>query len=161
LTSHQIQRVILAKENQQARPACEPLRAAKVAGVIVDDGPEFYEAVTARVDLNSLRRSMLLFYEGFRFRPLVKLYKRSASIVLSFLGLLLTLPVTVAIAIAIRLESSGPIIFRQRRIGKDGKAFTVYKFRTMYDGADAGGQPRPARVNDDRCTNIGRRLRHA
>jgi exopolysaccharide biosynthesis polyprenyl glycosylphosphotransferase len=159
LERHKIQRVIVAMEAQRGRSLVGPLLAAKARGVIVDDGPEFYEAVAARVDLNSLRASMLLFYEGFRFRPLVRLYKRAASLLLSSIGMLLALPLMIAIAIAIRLESSGPIIFRQRRIGKDGKPFTLYKFRSMYDRADRGGQSRPAQLNDGRCTRIGRWLR--
>ncbi len=159
LRRHGIQRVIVAAQDQRGRPPFELLQAAKARGVIVDEGPEFYEAVAGRVDLGSLRPSMLLFYEGFRFRPLIRLYKRAASLLLSVVGLLLTLPVMAAIAIAIRLESRGPVIFRQTRVGKDGKPFTLYKFRSMYDRADNGGRSRPARVNDLRFTRVGRWLR--
>jgi sugar transferase (PEP-CTERM system associated) len=161
LERRQIQRIIVATENQGGRLLLEPLMAAKSRGVIVDDGPDFYEAVTARVDLNSLRVSMLLFYEGFRFRPLLRLYKRVASVLLSAAGLLLALPVMAAIALAIRLESSGPVIFRQRRVGKDGQPFTLYKFRSMYDGSDQAGHSRPAQVGDRRCTSVGRWLRRS
>jgi exopolysaccharide biosynthesis polyprenyl glycosylphosphotransferase len=154
-----IQRVLVTTDAQRGRPPVEPIQAAKARGVIVDDGPEFYEAVSGRVDLNSLRPSMLLFYEGFRFRPLVRLYKRAASLLLSSIGLVFALPVMAAIAIAIRHDSPGPVIFRQRRTGKSGKPFTLYKFRSMYHGADDGGQSRPAQINDRRCTRVGRWLR--
>lgn len=156
---HQIQRIIVATENQPAWASNGPLLAAKANGVIVDNGPELYEAVTSKVDLNSLRPSMFLFYEGFRVRPLMKIYKRAASLSLSFLGLLVTLPIMAAIAIAIQLDSPGPVVFRQRRVGMGGKSFTLYKFRSMYDGADVKGQSKPARLNDPRCTRLGRWLR--
>lgn len=156
---HKIQRVIVAMDHQRGQPTVEPLFAAKARGVIVDDGPDFYEAVAGRVDLNSLRASMLLFYEGFRFRPLIKLYKRAASLLLSSIGIVVALPVMAAVAIAIHLDSAGPVIFRQRRIGKDGKPFTLYKFRSMHNGADGKGGYRPAQHNDDRCTRVGSWLR--
>ena len=159
LGRHKIQRVMVAMDNQSGRPPVEQLLTAKARGVVMDEGPEVYEAIAGRVDLNSLRPSMLLFYEGFRFRPLTRLYKRAASLLLSSIGLLVTLPVMAAVAIAIRAESPGPVIFRQRRIGKDGKPFTLYKFRSMHNGADREERFRPAQHNDARFTRVGRLLR--
>jgi sugar transferase (PEP-CTERM system associated) len=159
LGRYKIHRVIVAMDDQRGRPPVEPLLAAKARGVIIDQGPEFYEAIAGRVDLNSLRASMLLFYEGFRFRPLMKLYKRTASLLLSSIGLLLALPVMAVIAFVIRLESPGPVIFRQKRIGKDGKPFTLYKFRSMHNDADRAGGCRPAQLKDDRFTRVGGWLR--
>jgi sugar transferase (PEP-CTERM system associated) len=159
LGRYKIQRVIVAMDDRRRWPPADQLLAAKARGVIMDEGPEFYEAIAGRVDLSSLRPSMLLFYEGFRFRPFTRLYKRVASILLSSAGLLLALPVMAAVVIAIRLESPGPVIFRQRRIGKDGKPFTLYKFRSMHNGADREGGCRPAQHNDGRFTRIGRWLR--
>ena len=161
LERYEIQRVIVTTENNRSPLPVEPLLEAKARGVIVDDGPQFYEAVAGRVDLSSLRPAMLLFSEGFRASRLRMLYKRVASIVLSTIGLIIALPVMAVIAIAIRLESRGPVIFRQKRVGRNGKPFTLYKFRSMYDGADAGGKMRPARPNDDRCTRVGRCLRRS
>jgi len=137
----------------------ETLLAAKARGVIVDNGPEFYEAVVGRVDLSSLLPTMLLFSEGFRASRLRMLYKRAASLVLSSIGLIVAFPVMAVIAIAIRLESPGPIIFRQKRVGQNGKLFTLYKFRSMYDGAGAEGKLQPAQHNDARFTRIGKWLR--
>jgi lipopolysaccharide/colanic/teichoic acid biosynthesis glycosyltransferase len=65
----------------------------------------------------------------------------------------------VLIAFAIRIDSKGAIIFRQPRIGKDGKTFTLFKFRTMYMNADLGGVPLPVQENDNRVTRVGRWLR--
>ena len=85
--------------------------------------------------------------------------KRIMDVILSFVsGLTLALPMVI-IAILIKLESPGPAIFRQERLGKDGKPFTIYKFRTMYLDAEADG-PQWAKRNDCRCTPLGRFLRH-
>lgn len=154
--SEKIQRVVVATEDG-APP--ELTHAARELAVAIDQAPELYEAITGRVDLSSLRPSMLLFFKGFRHRPLIKLYKRTASIVGSLLGLVAMLPVMFAIALAIRMESAGPAIFRQNRIGKGGKTFTLFKFRSMYDSAGREGQFKPAEVNDPRCTRIGKWLR--
>lgn len=85
--------------------------------------------------------------------------KRIMDVILSFVsGLALALPMVI-IAILIKLDSPGPAIFRQERLGKDGKPFTIYKFRTMYLDAEADG-PQWAKRNDCRCTPLGRFLRH-
>lgn len=85
--------------------------------------------------------------------------KRIMDVILSFVsGLTLALPMVI-IAILIKLDSPGPAIFRQERLGKDGKPFTIYKFRTMYLDAEADG-PQWAKRNDCRCTPLGRFLRH-
>ena len=85
--------------------------------------------------------------------------KRIMDVILSFVsGIALALPMVI-IAILIKLDSPGPAIFRQERLGKDGKPFTIYKFRTMYLDAEADG-PQWAKRNDCRCTSLGRFLRH-
>lgn len=85
--------------------------------------------------------------------------KRIMDVILSFVsGLALALPMVI-IAILIKLYSPGSAIFRQERLGKDGKPFTIYKFRTMYLDAEADG-PQWAKRNDCRCTPLGRFLRH-
>lgn len=85
--------------------------------------------------------------------------KRIMDVILSFVsGIALALPMVI-IAILIKLDSPGPAIFRQERLGKDGKPFTIYKFRTMYLDAEADG-PQWAKRNDCRCTPLGRFLRH-
>ena len=85
--------------------------------------------------------------------------KRTMDVILAFVsGLALALPMVI-IAMLIKLDSPGPAIFRQERLGKDGKPFTIYKFRTMYLDAEADG-PQWAKRNDCRCTPLGRFLRH-
>lgn len=161
LERHRIERVIVAMEDRRGTMPVEELLTAKARGVIVDDGANFFEAVAGRVDLASLRPTMLLFSEGFHVSTLMRFYKRAASILGSLAGLIVTLPVMALVAIAIRLDSPGPIIFRQRRIGKEGKPFTLFKFRSMYQDADNGGATRAAQENDSRCTRVGKFLRRS
>jgi lipopolysaccharide/colanic/teichoic acid biosynthesis glycosyltransferase len=113
------------------------------------------------VDLTSLRPSVLLFSDGFQVSPLMLVFKRAVSVMGSVIGLALALPVMAVIAVVIRLGSRGPAIFRHERIGKDGKPFTLYKFRSMYEGADLDGRARPVHAEDPRCTRVGRWLRRS
>jgi exopolysaccharide biosynthesis polyprenyl glycosylphosphotransferase len=87
--------------------------------------------------------------------------KRTFDLVLGVLLLVLTLPVTLLVALAVRVTSRGPVLYRQVRVGKDGRAFTMVKFRTMHVGAERGTGPVLARENDPRVTWLGRWLRAA
>ena len=84
--------------------------------------------------------------------------KRAFDIFASALGLLLCLPLMAVTTVAIKIESPGPAIFKQERLSKDGKPYTMYKFRSMRLDAEKDG-PRWASVNDDRCTKVGRIIR--
>lgn len=154
-------RVIVAMGERRGKLPVEALLQLKSKGIRIQDGAEVYEAVTGKVPVQSLRLSWLLFSPGFQVsRPLL-VYKRIFSFTASVTGLILALPLLALIALAIRLDSKGPVIFKQKRIGEGGKAFTLYKFRTMMDGADRDDNHRPATEMDDRFTRVGRWLRRA
>ena len=161
LEIHKIQRVIISIVNRRGGLPMEQLLQAKARGITVDDGATFYEANAGRVDLSSLRPSVLLFSDGFQVSPLMLVFKRAVSVLGSIIGLTVTLPVMALIAVLIRLESHGPAIFRQKRIGQDGRPFTLYKFRSMYEGADLNGLVRAAEAGDARCTRVGKWLRRS
>ncbi|MFB3813639.1 MAG: sugar transferase [Terriglobales bacterium] len=159
IMQRQVTRVIVAMNERRGKLDVEELLRLKTEGLRIQDGTALYEAITGKINLASLRLSWLLFSPGFQVsRPLL-IYKRIFSLVVSSIALLIALPVMVLVAIAIRLDSPGPIIFRQRRVGKNGRIFTLYKFRSMYDGADREGGCRPAEHGDPRCTRVGRYLR--
>jgi sugar transferase (PEP-CTERM system associated) len=159
--SRQPSRIIVTMRDCRGRLPVEPLLRFKSQGVRIQDGAEVYETVTGKVPIESLRLSWLLFSPGFHISRWLLLYKRVFALAVSAFGLLLCAPLMALIAIAIRLDSAGPIIFRQKRVGKDGKTFTLYKFRSMYDGADPEGNHAPAQEGDGRFTRVGRRLRRA
>jgi exopolysaccharide biosynthesis polyprenyl glycosylphosphotransferase len=154
-------RIIVALGERRGTLPVEALLQLKSAGVRVEDGSEVYETVTGKVPLESLHPSWLLFSPGFRVSPLLLIYKRIASILISSIALVLSLPAMALIALAIRTDSAGPVIFRQKRIGRGGKIFTLYKFRTMFDGADQNGNHPPAELSDPRFTRLGRLLRRS
>ena len=150
--------VITMGERRGVLPV-ELLLRLKGWGILIRDGAEMYETLTGKVPLESLRLSWLLFSRGFRVSRSMLLYKRATSIIISAVGLLLALPLMAIIAVAIRLDSKGAVMFRQERLGLRGAIFTLNKFRSMVEGADADGIYRPAQENDDRVTRVGRWLR--
>lgn len=158
---NRVTRLIVAMADRRGRLPLEQLLALKARGIIVQDGADLYESMTGKIQLESLRPGWLLFSSGFRASGRLLFYKRATSFMVSLAAAVVTLPLFVVIAIAIRLESKGPAIFRQKRVGKDGKLFNLYKFRTMVEGADAKGKSRPAEDDDERCTRLGKWLRRA
>src|SRR5271166_104434 len=167
-----IRRVIVTMGDRRGNLDVSQLLKLKASGVQIQDGPEYYETVTGMIPLESLRLSWLLFSPGFHVRPALRLYKRLFSLTFGSIGVILTSPLMLLSAIAIRLDSKGPIIFRQKRVGEFGVPFTVYKFRTMYDMAQpapvqsaGNGDPSqdhigtPAQHDDPRITRVGKWLR--
>jgi len=157
--ARQIERVIVTMADCRGSLPVEELLRLKARGVRIQDGAELYESVTGKVSIGSIRASSLLFTSRPQVSQWTLLCKRSLALVLSLLALLICLPIMGLVALIIWLDSGAPAIFRQTRIGKDGKPFTLYKFRSMRNGADSGG-PRPAQPNDPRCTRVGGWLRH-
>lgn len=151
--------VITAESSDRDRIPEAKLKHLKMRGLQVLDGPAFYETVTGKVAFDSLSPTWMFFAPAIHVSRLLLLYKRAASIALSILALIVTAPLMALIALAIWVDSGGPILFRQQRVGKGGKLFTLYKFRSMYPAADGDGDFKPAQENDERFTGVGRWLR--
>ncbi len=152
-------RIIVALGERIGTLPVEAFLQLKSHGVRIQDVSEVYETVTGKVPTDSLHSSWLLFSSGFRVSRFLIIYKRLASLILSTIGLVLTAPLMALVSLAIRLDSAGPVIFRQRRVGQNGKIFTIYKFRTMVEGADQSDNHRPAEIRDSRFTRVGGLLR--
>jgi lipopolysaccharide/colanic/teichoic acid biosynthesis glycosyltransferase len=152
-------RVIVAFSERRGNLPVEALLYLKDRGVKIQEGIDLYEAITGQVHIETLRMSYLLFSPITGSSWPLMIYKRTVSIILSVVGLILCFPLMFLVALAIRLESSGPVIFRQRRVGQNGELFTVYKFRTMVDQADEADNHRPAEIADCRFTRLGPVLR--
>jgi exopolysaccharide biosynthesis polyprenyl glycosylphosphotransferase len=159
IRAQRVERIIVAMGDRRGRLPVEALLELKKEGMKIQDGAELFEIITGKVALDSLRPSTLLFSPGFQVARHFLIFKRLCAIVLSSIGLVVTLPLMLLITFAIRYDSPGPAVFRQRRIGKHGKPFTLYKFRSMSAGSETGGQLRPADKADERCTRLGRCLR--
>jgi len=159
VTRFPIQRIIVAMNDRRSKLPVRELLALKTSGVMIQEGSDFYEITTGKLPIDTLRLSWLIFSPGFQVSKLMLIYKRLFSIILAAIALVALLPVMALVALAIWIDTRGSVIFRQPRIGKDGLPFTVYKFRTMHDGADLGGDPLPVQENDTRITRVGRWLR--
>jgi sugar transferase (PEP-CTERM system associated) len=156
---YRAERIVVAMNERRGNLPVEALLQLKSRGVRIQDGGEMYEAVTGKLSIESLRASWLLFSPGLEVtRPLL-IYKRASSVFWSMVVLTLVLPLMALIALAIRLDSPGPVIFRQKRVGLRGQIFTLFKFRTMIDNADQGENHRPAERTDSRFTRLGKLLR--
>jgi len=153
-----VQRVVVTMGERRGRLPVEELLKLKAQGVRIQDGPDYYESVTGKIPLDSLRLSWLLFSPGFHVRTALQIYKRLFSLVLGTLAVVVTSPIMVLAAIAIRLDSPGPVIFRQKRVGENGRLFDIYKFRSMYEGSDKRDLT-PAGHRDSRITPVGKWLR--
>lgn len=157
--SQRVNRIIVALDDRRGRLPVELLLSMKGRGVFIQDGTEFYEQVTGKIPIESLRLGALLFSSGFHISRFLEIYKRFASIVVSIVGLLLTLPLLPFVAVAIKLSSPGPLLYHQKRVGRNNGIFYCYKFRTMRPDAEADTGPTWAGDDDPRITSVGRFMR--
>jgi sugar transferase (PEP-CTERM system associated) len=154
-----IDRIVVAMEERRGKLPVNLLLTLKNRGVRVQDGNDVYESITGKVPIESIRLSWLLFSPGSHTSRLFLLYKRFASIVISIVGLLLSLPLFPFVILAIKLSSPGRIFYWQDRVGREGRVFRCYKFRTMRADAESDTGPIWAEHDDPRITRVGRFLR--
>jgi sugar transferase (PEP-CTERM system associated) len=163
IADEQIDRLIVTMSDRRRKLPIEQLLELKVRGVLVEDGVAFYQTLTGKVPLEQLRVSELVFGPGFFAPGGLLLYKRISSLLISLICLIPALPLMGLIALAIWFDSGKPILFRQRRVGKDGKVFILYKFRSMKiegnGNAGGNGKIQPAQEMDGRFTRVGRWIR--
>ena len=157
---HGIDEIVLAVRDRRGGgfPVRELLEC-RLNGTRVTELSTFFEREYQQVFLGSLNASWMVLGDGFRqglFRTTVK---RLFDLAASTLLLLLALPVMLLAAICIFLESGAPVLYRQERVGQGGRIFTIYKLRSMKNGAESDGNPRWAAADDDRTTRVGRIIR--
>jgi len=133
----------------------QDVMACKLSGIEVIDAPSFYEQVTGKLLLENITPSWFIFSEGFKIRAWRRVVKRCMDVACSAFGIMVTLPFFPLIALAIKLDSQGPVFFRQERVGEKENIFTLYKFRTMRADAESGTGAVWAQKNDPRITRIG------
>jgi sugar transferase (PEP-CTERM system associated) len=151
-------RIVVGLADRRGRLPIDELLSAKLAGVRVEDPETVFERLTGKILLDDLKPSWLIFSDGFRARRLTRLVKRSLDVALATVGLAIASPLVLLTALAVRLESEGPVLYAQDRVGEHGRVFTLYKFRSMRVDAEQG-TPVWATEGDDRVTRIGRFLR--
>ena len=108
---------------------------------------------------NTLFDTPLLLVRGTGLTPVQRIVKRTMDIILSLLALIITAPIMVVVAIAIKLEDGGPVFYKQKRVTRNGREFDILKFRSMIVDAEKDGKARPATDRDPRITRVGNVIR--
>ncbi len=158
VTRERIQVVLVAYPDRRGTLPVEQLLEVKFRGVEVKEGVSFYEEETGKIFVRELKPSQLIFADGFTVRPATRRLKRLLDVVIAAVGLVLAAPIMLVTAVAIAIESRGPVLYRQVRAGELGRPFTLYKFRSMRVDAERSGA-RFAEENDPRVTRVGRFIR--
>jgi exopolysaccharide biosynthesis polyprenyl glycosylphosphotransferase len=169
-----IERVIVAFSSEESEDTLELIRAVKDFEIQVDIVPRMFEVVGSNVSMHSVEGVPLLGLPPLRLSRSSRLLKRTLDLVLAVLGLVLLAPVLVVVALAIKIDSRGPVFFRQVRMGAGDQTFRIFKFRTMAADAERrkaevahlnmhsqnGRDPRMFKIpNDPRVTRVGAILR--
>ena len=154
-----IDRIVVAMGERRGQlPTSELLQLSLAGKVNIEEGASFYERVTGRVSLNMIRPSWLIFSSRGRQARISGIARQIVHRVVALIGGLLSLPIALITAVLIRLDSTGPVLYKQERVGKNGSTFTVLKFRSMRTDAEKAG-PVWASEQDDRTTRVGKIIR--
>jgi sugar transferase (PEP-CTERM system associated) len=159
IAERRIDRVVVELQDRRGRLPANELLFLKTRGIKIEDAISFYERVTGKIEINHLNPSWLLFNPGLDVPKHRLVCKRSAEFILSLLLLALFSPVLLITAVLIKLDSAGPVFYRQERTGKNGRTFILCKFRSMFQDAESATGPVWAGENDSRITRVGRILR--
>jgi sugar transferase (PEP-CTERM system associated) len=154
-----VDRVVVSLGDARGKLPMDKLLEMKLDGVTFDHLASVYEELTGKIAVENLRPSWLIFSSGFKKSRLVKTSKRLIDLIAAGVGLLLALPIMAIVAVAVKLTSPGPAVYRQERVGQYGRVFTVLKFRSMRQDAESATGAVWATKNDNRVTPIGRFLR--
>jgi sugar transferase (PEP-CTERM system associated) len=153
-------RIVVGMSDRRKRMPVQDLLELRLSGYIVEEASSTYEKVCCRVCLKELRPSQLIYSGELGPRSQDVLPHRLLDMFLAALGILLSSPLLLVTALAIRFSSPGPILYRQRRVGLKGVPFTLYKFRSMRTDAEAATGPVWASRDDPRVTPVGRIIRN-
>jgi exopolysaccharide biosynthesis polyprenyl glycosylphosphotransferase len=153
----QADRIVVALQDRRGHLPLEPLLNSRVRGVAVEDALEYYERLTGTMAIEAITPGALILAKGFRNHGVPEMVARAVSVVAAIAGLVVLAPLLVVIAVAIKLDSRGSVLFTQARAGKNGRPFNLLKFRTMHP---ADVHPSEwVEDNRDRITRLGLHLR--
>jgi sugar transferase (PEP-CTERM system associated) len=155
-----VSRVVIAEQNPQTRnKLAAVLMDPRMRGLEVTDAVDFYEKAFGKIWLEGLSSEWFVYTQGLRYSRFTLFLKRVVDVALAFLLLVLTAPLLAISAIAIKMDSAGPVVFRQVRVGLRGRTFTIFKFRSMCEDAELEAGPVWAAECDERVTRVGYWLR--
>jgi sugar transferase (PEP-CTERM system associated) len=150
--------IVVAPDDRRGLPV-QQLLHCKLAGIRVTEFLDFWERETRTVDLEALRPSWLFYSDGFRCGVVDEIAKRAFDVVISLGLLVFTAPLLLLVGCLIKLDSPGPVLYRQERVGLRGQNFTILKFRSMRTDAERDSGPQWAARGDPRVTRVGAVIR--
>ncbi|HTY60851.1 MAG TPA: TIGR03013 family XrtA/PEP-CTERM system glycosyltransferase [Acidobacteriota bacterium] len=159
VASHKVDRIVVGLQDRRGKLPIKELLDFKTRGIAIEDATTFYERVAGKIPIENLKPSWMVFNTGFSVTKRALLRKRILSVLISSVLLVLFSPVILLLAVLIKMDSKGPVFYRQERVGQDGKTFTLAKFRSMFTDAEAQTGPVWSKEVDDRITRVGRFLR--
>ncbi len=160
IKSANVDRVVIAlRERRGTFPTGSLLQMSLAGNVNIEECASFFERVTGKVHSDMLRPSWLIFEGRGRDTRIKTFIREVVHRTLGLIGLILSLPIALITAVLIKIDSRGPVFYRQERVGKNGRTFEVVKFRSMRTDAEKDGEPIWATSNDGRVTRIGRIIR--
>jgi sugar transferase (PEP-CTERM system associated) len=152
-------RIVVGMAERRARLPVHKLLELRLSGIHIEDALTTYETTFGRISTRELRPSQLIFSAELGPNPNRVMLQSVYSMIIAFVAALITLPIMALVAIAVKLSSSGPALYRQQRVGKNDIGFTLYKFRSMYADAEADSGAVWAKKDDPRITPVGKWLR--
>ena len=157
---YQVDRIVVAVADRRGMFPTEELLNLSLSGrVAVEESARYYERLTGKIASEMLRPSWLIFSRGNRFSDFERHVRRLLNAGFAAVGFVLSLPIMLLTALAVKLDSRGPVFYVQERVGKNGRTFKIIKFRSMRAGAEAKSGPVWAEEDDPRVTRVGRVIR--
>ncbi len=153
--------IVIALTERRGNLVTEKLVTCKLMGIKILDYPSFYERVTGKIPVEHINPGWLVQSRGFLITPFIRLLKKVLDLVFASILLIICVPLFPLIALAIRLDSPGPVFYLQKRVGLNGKLFTIYKFRSMHVQPNDESSAAWASENDPRITRVGKLIRRA
>lgn len=155
----QVHEIVIATGNRRGEYPIREMLDLRVKGYRIVEWQPFFEKLSGRIPIDNLAPSFFIFSEGFRKSTFVQWIRRGISFVVSLAGLILLSPFFLILCLLIHLDSPGRAFYLQKRIGLNGRSFTLIKFRSMVENSENDSGPRWATDDDPRITRIGRWIR--
>jgi sugar transferase (PEP-CTERM system associated) len=160
VAKHSIDRIVVGLQDRRGKLPIKELLDFKTRGIAIEDATTFYERIAGKIPIENLKPSWLVFNSGFGVSKRILAEKRIFSLLVSSVLLLLSSPILILVMILIKLDSKGPVFYKQERVGQGGRTFMLVKFRSMRQDAEEGTGPVWSKGEaDNRVTRIGRILR--
>lgn len=156
---HRPTRIVVGMAERRNRMPVQDLLEIRFAGVLIEDAADTYETALRRVCSRQIQPSQLIFTSELGPRPRALAVQNFYSIIIGLIGIVVLSPLMLITAILVKLSSKGPVFYKQRRVGLNGKLFNIYKFRSMYADAEKRTGAVWAKKDDPRITPIGKWLR--